>query len=103
MRKFQQQMVRRWPLSHCIKRLIVTCGGSDDEQVYIVLRYVPLHNRHLVLAADLQIDRNPRRHLALQRWSSVLGHPHQVQMDFKYSVRATPVFVIPEVYLARTR
>jgi hypothetical protein len=38
---------------------------------------------------------HPRRHLALQRWPPVLCDPYQMQVDFKYSVRAPPVFRHP--------
>jgi hypothetical protein len=49
-----------------------------------------------MLSADIpdQIP-HPRRYLTLQGWSSILRDPHQMQMDFKYSVRAPPVFRHP--------
>jgi hypothetical protein len=37
----------------------------------------------------------PLGDLARQRRTPVLRNPHQVQVDFKYSVRATPVFRHP--------
>jgi hypothetical protein len=38
-----------------------------------------------------------------KRWPPVLRDPHQMQVDFKYSVRASPILPIPEVYPPRTR
>ena len=47
----------RWcavfPFSHCIKRLIVTCGGSEDQQMHVILRHMTFHDRYLVLSADV--------------------------------------------------
>jgi len=37
----------------------------------------------------------PRRNLARQRRSSIFRDPYQMQVDFKYSVRASPVFRHP--------
>jgi hypothetical protein len=64
--------------------------------MHVILRYMSFHDRDLVLSADVpdQIP-NARRHLSLQCWSPVLRDPYQVQADFKYSVRAPPVFRHP--------
>ena len=53
-------------------------------------------NRHIVLPTNVpdQIP-HPRCHLALQRRSSILRDPYQVQVDIEYSVRAPSVFRHP--------
>ena len=49
-----------------------------------------------MLPADVpDLIPHPRRDLDRQRWSSVLRDPHQVQMDFEYSVRAPTIFGHP--------
>ncbi len=59
----------------------------------MVLRHVSLHDRYFMLPADVP-DQIPHAccDLARQRRPSVLRDPHQMQMDFKYSVRAPPIF-----------
>src|SRR5260370_20321452 len=95
-RELGQQMVRRaafQPLQQSADRDL---RWQRDQQVHMILRYVPLQDRDLMLPADIpdQIP-YPRCHLPLQHRSSVLGDSQQMQVDFEYSVRAPPVFRHP--------
>jgi len=62
----------------------------------MILRHVRFGDRYLMLPADVpdQIA-NPRRHLTLQRRPSIFRDPHQMEVDFEYSVRAPPAFRHP--------
>jgi len=64
--------------------------------MHVIRRYVSLHDRYFMLPADVpdQIP-HPCRDLARQRRSSVLRDPYQMQVDFKYSVRAPTIFRHP--------
>ena len=64
--------------------------------MHVVLRHMPFHDRYLMLAADVpdQIT-HPRGYFPLQGWPSILRDPHQMQMNFKYSVRASLVLRHP--------
>jgi len=76
---------------------------ARNQQMHMILRHLPFHDRYLMLPADMP-DQIPhaRRDLALQCWPSILRYPHQMPVDFKYSVRAPRRYsAIPEVYPAR--
>jgi hypothetical protein len=68
----------------------------DYVVCHLVLRYMSLHGGHVMLFADVP-DQIPywRRHLTRQCRPTVLCDPYQMQADFEYSVRATPVFRHP--------
>ena len=68
-----------------------------DQQMHMVLRHMSLHDRHLMLPAVVpdQIP-HPRRDLARQCRSAVFRDSHQMQVNFKNSVRAPPVFRHPQ-------
>src|SRR5580658_8146526 len=95
-RELGQQMMRRSALEPLHQSADGHLRRQRDQQVHVISRYMPLHDRHLMLPADIpdQIA-HPRRNLALQCWPPVLRDPHQMQVDFKYSVRAPPVFRHP--------
>jgi len=103
-RKLGQQMVRRAPFQPLHQSADRPPARQRDQQVHVFFRHMPFHDRYLMLAANVpdQIA-NPRRHLALQRGPSILRDPHQMKVDFKYSVRASPVFRHPRSLSARTR
>jgi len=96
MRKIPQQLVRRLslqPLDHPANRHL---WWYRHEQMHMILPYMPFHDRHFVLSADLsnQISR-PRRHFSRQRWSTIFRRPDQVQMNFENSVGSAPIFFHP--------
>jgi hypothetical protein len=95
-RKLRQQVMRCptfQPLQQSTDRHL---RRQRDQQVYMVLRNVAFEDRYLMLTADIpdQIP-NPCSHFPLQRRPSIFRDPHQMQMDFEYSVRASPVFRHP--------
>ena len=104
MRELRQQVMCRPALQPLHQAADCHLRWQRDQQMHVILRHVPLHDRYFLLPADVpdQIP-HPRRDLVRQRWSSVLRDPHQMQMDFEYSVRAPTYSAIPEVYPARTR
>jgi hypothetical protein len=63
----------------------------------VVLRHVPFHDRYLMMPADLtdQVP-HPRRYLALERRPAILHNPHQMQVEFEYCMRPSPVFRHPQ-------
>lgn len=63
------------------------------EQVDVILRNVPLHDRHIVLTADLldQIT-DSCTHFPRQHSPPVLRYPNQMQMYLKHCVPAMSIF-----------
>jgi hypothetical protein len=94
--KLGQQVVRRTALQPLHQAADRHLRRQRDEQMHVVFRHVPFHYRDLVLAANVpdQVT-HPRCDLSLQRWSPIFRDPHQMQVDFKYSVRAPPIFRHP--------
>jgi hypothetical protein len=69
---------------------------QQDQQMHVILRHVPLHDRYFMLPADVPVQiPHPYRYLTRQRGSAILRDPHQMQMDFEYSVRAPTIFRHP--------
>ena len=66
MRELRHQVVRRLPLQPLHQSTDRHLRRYRYEQVDVVLRYVPLHDPHLMLRTDVsdQIPR-PGRHLSL--------------------------------------
>src|SRR5712692_588619 len=60
-----------------------------SPELHVVLGYVPLHDLHLVLTADVpdQIT-HPRGHLAAQGRASIFRYPDQMPMDLENGMRA---------------
>ena len=102
--KFCQKVVRRAALQPLHQPTDRHLWRQRDQQVHMVFRYLPLHDRHVMLSADVpdQIP-DPRSHLAVQRRPPVLvihtrckWISNTVCAPFRYSA-------IPKVYPARTR
>ena len=95
-RKLRQQVVRSSALQPLHQAADCDLRRQRDQQVHVILRHVSLHDRYFMLPADIpdQIP-YPRRDLPRQCRSSVLRDPHQMQVNFEYSVRTPPVFRHP--------
>ena len=95
-RKLGHQVVCRTTLQPFPQAADRYLRQQRDQQMRVVFRHVPFHDRYFVLATYIpdQVSHS-RRNLTLQRRSPTLRDPHQMQVDFKGSVRASPVFCQP--------
>lgn len=93
---YRRQVMRRPALQPLHQAADRHLWRQRDQQMHVVFRHVPLHDRYLVLPADIadQVT-HPCRDFALWRRSPIFRDPHRMRVDFKYSVRAPPVFRHP--------
>jgi hypothetical protein len=89
-----------FPFSHCISRLIVTCGGIETSRCTWSFDTCPFIIFTSCPQADFP-DQVPhsRRSLSYHRLP-VLGRPYQVEVNLVYHVRAASVFSHPSSLLA---
>ena len=104
MRKLRQQVVRCLPFQPWQQSTDRHLRRYRYEQVYVVFGHMSLHDFHFVLRTYIpdQITHS-RRHLATQRWSAILGYPHQVQMDLEYGMRTASVICHPSSLICGAR
>ena len=69
---------------------------NGHQQVHMILRHMTFQYRHLVGSTDVadQIS-HPQRYLSAQRRTPVLRHPHQMQVNVEYCVRAPSILPHP--------
>ena len=95
-RELSQQVMRRPAFQPLHQTADSDLRRQRDQQMHVIFRHVPFHDRDFVLPADIP-DQIPHScgDFTLQRRPSILRDPHQMQVDFEYSVRAPPVFRHP--------
>jgi len=67
------------------------------EQMHMIFRYVPFHNRHFMLPTDLsnQVSRSAS-YFSRQRCTTVFGRPDQLQMYLENRVCSASIFFHPQ-------
>lgn len=91
-RELVHQFVRTLPFQHLEQPADGHLRRDRNEQVHVILRDVPLHNRDLVVAAYLadQLP-EPQPNFTRHHRLAVLGDPDDVQVNLEDRVRAAPV------------
>ena len=92
-----QQLVRRLALQALHKTTDCRLRRDRKEKVNVIPRYMTLHDRDVMTAANLSDDfPNPNADFTGQHLPAVLGDPHHVQVDLVYRVGSMTVFFHPE-------
>jgi len=90
--KLVHQLERILPFQHLEQTADCHLRRNRDEQMDMIFRDVPFHDRDFVVAADFadQLS-DPQPDFTCQHWLAVLRDPDDVQVNLERGVRAAPV------------
>lgn len=92
MRKFMHQLEGTFPFQHLEQTPDCHLRRDTHEQMHMVTRDVPLHNRDFMVATDFADQfSGSQTNFTRHHWLTVLCHPDEVQVNLEGGVRAAPV------------
>ena len=89
-----QQLVGRFPFQPLHEATDRYLWGNGHEEMDMILSDMTADEHYSCLGANLaQQLSHPGAHLPLKSRLTILGHPHEVQMDFEHGMRAVAVLI----------
>lgn len=102
MRELPQQLVRRLPLQPLYQPADRHLRRYRHEQMYMIFRYMPLHNRHFVLTTNLSDHISySQRYFSRQRRTTIFRAPYQMQVNLNCMRTPSIFFHLPTLSYRR--